>query len=58
MKKEWKSYRKRLKQCQRRFSERSVHELRIQTRRLFSIMELLRPFQSARKIEATQEALK
>ncbi|PWU16804.1 MAG: hypothetical protein C5B50_12720 [Verrucomicrobia bacterium] len=56
--KEWKNYRKRLKQCQRRFSERSVHELRIETRRLFSMMELLRPFQAGRKIEAAQEALK
>jgi len=58
LKKQWKCYRKRLKQCQKQFSERSVHALRIETRRLFSMMELLRPFEAARKVEAAEEALK
>lgn len=37
----WRGYRKKLKRCQRDFSEESVHLLRVQTRRLLSKVDLL-----------------
>jgi CHAD domain-containing protein len=37
----WRCYRKKLKLCQKHFSEESVHDLRVETRRLLSMLELL-----------------
>jgi CHAD domain-containing protein len=37
----WRSYRKKLKRCQEKFSEAAVHGLRVETRRLLSEVELL-----------------
>jgi CHAD domain-containing protein len=34
-------YRKRLERCQRKFSESAVHDLRIETRRLLALLDLL-----------------
>lgn len=48
-------YRKRLARCQRQFSESAVHELRIETRRLLALLDLLEglhfpePFKKLRK---------
>ena len=48
-------YRKRLARCQRRFSENAVHELRIETRRILALLDLLEglhfpePFKKLRK---------
>lgn len=48
-------YRKRLARCQRRFSESAVHELRIETRRILALLDLLEglhfpePFKKLRK---------
>ena len=44
LKMRWKRYRKRLKQCQRKFSEGAVHDSRIETRRLLSLIDMLRVF--------------
>ena len=44
LKMRWKRYRKRLKQCQRKFSEGAVHDSRIETRRLLSLIDMLRFF--------------
>jgi len=35
-------YRKRLERCQRKFSESAVHDLRVETRRLLALLDLLR----------------
>lgn len=37
----WRGYRKKLKRCQKHFSEESVHDLRVETRRLLSLLDLL-----------------
>jgi len=44
LKERWKSYRRALKRCQRKFSEKSVHASRVATRRLLSLVELLTVF--------------
>src|SRR5260370_17787739 len=41
LRKQWKRYRKKLKRCQREFSQSAVHESRVETRRLISIVDLL-----------------
>src|ERR687892_541654 len=38
--KQWRRYRKAFKDCQRDFSENSVHELRVETRRLLALVAL------------------
>jgi len=58
LKRQWKRYRKGLKRCQERFSEGAVHESRVETRRLLSLLELLRPFLRRGQINRTQTALK
>lgn len=58
LKQQWKRYRKELKRCQKKFSEKAVHETRIATRRLLSLVELLGPFLSATNAEAVRERLK
>jgi CHAD domain-containing protein len=40
-------YRKRLDRCQKKFSETSVHELRIETRRMLALVDLLRALHAA-----------
>ena len=44
LKERWKNYRRALKRCQRKFSEKSVHASRVETRRLLSLVELLNVF--------------
>ncbi len=44
LKVQWKRYRKALRKCQRSFSETSVHDSRIETRRLLARLELLGAF--------------
>jgi len=58
LKRQWKRYRKGLKRCQDRFSEGAVHESRVETRRLLSLLELLRPFLRRGEINRSQTALK
>ncbi len=58
LKKQWKRYRKCLKKCQRKFSERSVHDLRIAARRLLSVLDLLSPFVAAGRRQKAQAVLK
>jgi hypothetical protein len=40
-------YRKRLERCRKRYSESAVHELRIDTRRLLTLLDLLDALGSA-----------
>jgi CHAD domain-containing protein len=58
LKRQWKRYRRGLKRCQDRFSEGAVHESRVETRRLLSLLELLRPFLRQGQINRSQAALK
>ncbi len=56
VKAERRRYRKRLERCQRKFSESAVHDLRIETRRLLAMLDLLRalhfpgPLRKIRKV--------
>lgn len=58
LKRQMKRYRKGLKRCQQNFSPAAVHESRVETRRLLSIIELLQPFIPAGRVRKTQAALK
>jgi len=55
---QWRRYRKRLKRCQERFSEEAVHDVRVETRRLVSTIELLAAFVPERDIRKARRALK
>jgi len=55
---QWKRYRKRLKQCQRRFSEKAVHDSRVETRRLLALVGLLGAFLSGGDIKKVCHRLK
>jgi CHAD domain-containing protein len=44
LQKQWKRYRKELKRCQRKFSEKAVHNSRVAARRLLATIELLEGF--------------
>jgi len=44
LQKQWKRYRKELKRCQRKFSEKAVHNSRVTARRLSATIELLESF--------------
>jgi len=58
LKKQWQRYRRDLDLCQKRFSEKSVHQLRVAARRLLSTVELLDPFLSRRQVGEVSECLK
>jgi CHAD domain-containing protein len=55
---QWRRYRKRLKRCQERFSEDAVHDVRVETRRLLSTIELLGAFVPEHDIRKARRALK
>jgi len=55
---QWRRYRKRLKRCQERFSEDAVHDVRVETRRLLSTLELLGAFLPESDIKKVRRALK
>ena len=58
LKRQWRRYRRGLKRCQNRFSEGAVHESRVETRRLLSLLELLRPVLRRGPLNRAQAALK
>jgi len=55
---QWRRYRQRLKRCQRKFSEGSVHDSRIETRRLLATFEVLTAFIPARELKKARHGLK
>lgn len=55
---QWRRYRKRLKRCQERFSQDAVHDVRVETRRLLSTIELLGAFIPERDIKKVRRTLK
>jgi inorganic triphosphatase YgiF len=55
---QWRRYRKRLRRCQGQFSQDAVHDVRVETRRLLSTIELLGAFIPERDIQKVRRALK
>src|SRR6188472_1877954 len=58
LKERWKRYRRALQRCQRRFSEKSVHASRVETRRLLSLVELLNVFLGQSHLKKARQILK
>ena len=54
----WRRYRRELKACQRQFSEDSVHQSRVATRRLLAAVELLASLHSTRALAPARRVLK
>ena len=54
----WESYRKQLRQCQEKFSEEAVHELRVATRRLLAQFTLLSCVAPSAALEKARRILK
>ena len=55
---QWRRYRKRLKRCQRHFSEDAVHASRVETRRLLATVGLLGAFIPEPDLRKARRALK
>ena len=55
---QWRRYRRRLKRCQKHFSEEAVHDSRVETRRLLSTLELLGAFIPERDLRKSRRTLK
>ena len=58
LKKQWSRYRKELKRCQKDFSFAAVHDSRVATRRLLSIVGLLNPFLAPARARKLRRLLK
>jgi CHAD domain-containing protein len=58
LEKQWKRYRKELKRCQKKFSQKSVHESRVAARRLLATIELLEGVLSAGRVKKVRQVLK
>ncbi|PYJ02859.1 MAG: hypothetical protein DME25_14800 [Verrucomicrobia bacterium] len=51
-------YRKQLARCQQRFSEKSVHELRVETRRMLALVDLLRALEAGASLKKIRKLFK
>src|SRR6516164_2438695 len=58
LKSQCKQYRKQLRRCQKKFSEKAVHDSRVAARRLISVVELLAPFLPAARVKKIERLLK
>lgn len=54
----WDKYHKRLKACSRNINEQAVHDLRTSTRRLLSVIELVRALEPCSKLGRVREMFK
>jgi CHAD domain-containing protein len=54
----WKCYCKYLRRCQKKSSERTVHDLRVEARRLLALLGLCSPFLAANRLAKIQAELK
>jgi CHAD domain-containing protein len=54
----WRRYRKAFDRCRKKFSEDSVHQLRVETRRLIALLDLLHPLIKQKDLEAVRRGLK
>ncbi len=57
LKEQTRSYRKALKRCQRKFSEKAIHASRVETRRLLASAELLGGFINPARLKKVREAI-
>jgi CHAD domain-containing protein len=55
---QWRRYRRRLKRCQKHFSEDAVHASRVETRRLLATLELLGAFIPEHELRKARRTLK
>lgn len=58
LQKQWKRYRKELKRCQRKFSEKAVHNSRVAARRLLATLELLEGFLRPELVKGARARIK
>jgi CHAD domain-containing protein len=58
LKEQWRDYRNGFARCRRKFSEKSVHEFRIESRRLLSTLSVLRAISSRQHLKTVNRALK
>lgn len=58
LEKQWKRYRKDLRRCQQKFSEKAVHNSRVSARRLLATIELMEGFLSAARVKEARELIK
>jgi CHAD domain-containing protein len=54
----WKKFRAEWKSCRNEFSEEAVHDLRVATRRLLALFDLLRSISQHKRIQRIRRALK
>lgn len=54
----WKKFRAELKTCRKEFSEEAVHDLRVATRRLLALFDLLRSLLPRKSVRKVRRALK
>jgi CHAD domain-containing protein len=58
LQKQWKRYRKELKRCQRKFSEKAVHGSRVAARRLSATIDLMEGFLRPELVSEAQDLIK
>lgn len=58
IRKQWKGYRKGLKQCQAELTEEAIHDARVEARRLLSSVELLAGFIPAALVKRLERGIK
>ena len=54
----WKKYRDELKVCKQEFSEEAVHDLRVSTRRLLAVLDMLRALDPHPRVQKARRRLK
>src|SRR5262245_59559094 len=54
----WKKYREELKVCKQEFSEEAVHDLRVATRRLLVVLDMLRALDPHPRVQKARQLLK
>lgn len=54
----WNKYREQLRICKHEFSEEAVHDLRVATRRLLAVMDILRALDPHPRVQKARRALK
>lgn len=58
LKESWKAYRRNFIRCRTEFSEASVHQLRVESRRLLALLNLLQPLVGEAQIELPRDLVK
>jgi CHAD domain-containing protein len=54
----WKKHRAQLRTCRNEFSEEAVHDLRVATRRLLAVLDIVRALAPHPRVQKTRKALK